>query len=241
MILEVPGYGSNKYEVLKDISVFTNSEIICDVGKIKKIPRINEVRIDKEKTILINDNKDNNLINNRIKELEKEVENSEEYLVSDIKERISKLKNGIGIIYVGAQTKLEKREKKMRIEDSVNSVIMAKDGVIVGEGLSFLSIKDKLDEKNTGFKILKESLEVPFLQIMDNAGVNGNEIISNIKKNNYKSIYNIKEEKYENIEDSSIIDPTLVVITSFKNAVSIASMLLTTKCVVINDMDDIIN
>lgn len=241
MILEVPGYGSNKYEVLKDISVFTNSKIICDVGKIKKIPRINEVRIDKEKTILINDNKDNNLINNRIKELEKEVENSEEYLVSDIKERISKLKNGIGIIYVGAQTKLEKREKKMRIEDSVNSVIMAKDGVIVGEGLSFLSIKDKLDEKNTGFKILKESLEVPFLQIMDNAGVNGNEILSNIKKNNYKSIYNIREEKYENIEDSSIIDPTLVVITSFKNAVSIASMLLTTKCVVINDMDDIIN
>ena len=86
-----------------------------------------------------------------------------------------------------------------------------------------------------------ESLEVPFLQIMDNAGVNGNEILSNIKKSNYKNIYNIKEEKYENIEDSSIIDPTLVVITSFKNAVSIASMLLTTKCVVINDMDDIIN
>lgn len=237
ILLEIPDYGTNKYEVLKDISVFTNSKIIdmnLEEGIVLSL--VNEVRVNKEVTILINDNKNNELVSNRIKKLESEIEKSEDYLKEELKTRILKLKNGIGIIYAGAQTKVERREKKMRIVDSVHAVSTLKSGVLMGGGLSFLMVKDNLEEKNTGFKILKDSLSIPFLQIMENAGLNGKEKLSDIKDKKFKEIYNIKEKKFEKIEVSDIKDPLLVVLTSLKNAVSIAGMLLTTKCLVINDI-----
>ena len=142
--------------------------------------------------------------------------------------------NGLATIYVGAQTTTEKRELKMRYDDALCAIKSASTGVIPGCGLTLLNISNNLDnnEINTLFKNI---LNTPFKQILYNAGLDFNEIHNNIKNANYQKIYNINTDNYEDITSTLVLDSTEVVINTLKNACSIASMLLTTSSLIINE------
>ena len=150
-------------------------------------------------------------------------------------ERISKLENNGVVIYVGGNTSVEKKEKKMRFEDCINAVETAKKGVVIGEGLIFYKVLNNLKIENNGDAVIYKSIVKPFIQIMDNSNLDYKLIINEIEKSYFSKIFNIKNNNYEDLSISKIIDPTYVVIEALKNAVSIAGMLLTTKYLIINE------
>lgn len=243
-LVKSPGYGSEKYDILRDISVISNAKICgCNYGvstsdiKLNDLGRCKEVKINNEETIIIDALGSENDINNLKNSLKEEISScSSDYEKELLSSRLAYLDNGIGIIYVGASTNTERKEKKMRYEDALCAIKSCSEGVLVGEGISLLKIKSILEGKISS--IVLSSLEKPFLQIIDNNGLDKEEIFNVIKKSNYEKIYNVLNNQYENITTSKIIDPYLVVKSEIINACSIASMLLTTKYLVINEKEN---
>lgn len=158
-----------------------------------------------------------------------------------INSRISKLENGITTIYVGGTTKAEKREKLMRYEDAICALESASNGVVPGEGITYLEVANNLEIINESSLIIKKSLEKPFEKIMSNLGIKYKDIEESIIENNYELIYDYQENSLISIKESTIIDPVEVIITAFKNALSIAAILLSTSSLVINieEKDDL--
>lgn len=226
-IVKTPEYGSRKYDILSDISLITKS-------KIQSIDNINfsdindaNVIIKKDELIIIS----NSNVDREVNKLKYKLNTLDSYEKEFLENRISKLENGIATIYVGAQTTLEKREKIMRIEDAINALEVSKNGIVIGEGITYLKVSSKLNNKTKGEEIIKEVLKEPFKKIMENIGIDYKDILKEIINNNYEKCYNYKTLDY----DKSVIDPILVLITALSNAVSIASMLLTTNYLVINE------
>ena len=154
---------------------------------------------------------------------------------SFVRKRISMFENGLVDILVGAQTATERREKKMRFDDSLCALTTSSKGVVVGSGVVFYKILDILESSKLSSNILQEAIKKPFKQIMDNSGLDSQNILAEIKNKDYKEVYNVITSTYENWSQTSIIDPTEVIISSLKNATSIASMLLTTTSLIINE------
>ena len=230
-------YGKRKEDIIKDIAFLSSSKIRnIDYENImwNDLGKIEELIIKRENISLINK------INpeKRIKELEIELNNChDDYDKEFIKDRIAKLNGKCATIFVGGLTNTEIKEKKMRFDDALCSLKSASNGVVVGEGITLLKVSSELESDKIANKIMKKSLEVPFHKILENAGISSLEKYTKIKDSNYKLIYNIEKNDYESINDTKIIDSVLVVIESLKNAVSIASMLLTTNYLVINDIE----
>lgn len=237
-LCSLPNYASRKNAIIKDIEDLTNCKSInlsLDNPSWDNIGKSDNVIINKEDITIIKENK---TIDNRLAVIKEEILNTnEDYEREFLEERASMLENGIAYLYVGGVTKTEKREKIMRFEDSICALEIAKKGVVPGEGLLFLEASDLLSEITTGDKILKEALIKPFEKILSNSGITTNEIRNKIKKEKYQILYNIKKEKFETIEDTKIIDPFEVLTETLKNAVSIATLLLTTTCLVINEIE----
>lgn len=237
-LLKIPEYGTHQINLLKDLEVLTESKIAYEQEKIdlNNIGKCEEIKIDKEQTII--SNKVNLRIKDYINKLKEQMkETEEEYEQDFLKNRIAKLTNGIGFIYVGATTKVEAKEKKMRYDDALCALKSTKKGIVPGCGLTLLKIKEKMTENTNGDLIIKEALDKPFMQILINVGAK-KEIYETIKENNFNMIYNALEDKLEPVQNTKIIDPTSVVITALENAVSIASMLLTTKSLIINEQTE---
>lgn len=232
-LIKVPDYGMHKYEIMNDISSLSNSKIInlnFNIINFNDINKVNNVIIKKEEIIIINDNINTNYID----KLKAKITDQNEYEKEFILNRISKLEKGITTIYVGGTTKIEKREKLMRYEDALCSLNIARDGICIGEGITFLKISNELND-SIGEKILKKALKEPFIKILDNSGIKYNEIKKEVEKSNYKKIYNIKNNTYDTIDKNYVLDSYLVLLTAFKNAVSIATMLLTTNHLIIDE------
>ncbi len=239
-LLKSPEYGNKQKNILKDISIITNATIIEE----RKIT-INDLGI--IKNITINNTfttlsfKSNEKINNEIKNIIKEKDILESNIDLEFYDkRIAMLSTCIATINIGAITTTESREKKMRYDDALYAINAASKGILPGSGISLLKISEELNINNDADKIFKNILILPIKQILKNAGLN-NDIINIIKENNFNLIYNIYLDSYEKINETSIIDPTLVVINSIKNATSIASMLLTTKNLIINEYKNNVN
>ena len=193
---------------------------------------VNKVIITKDNVSIINDN---DSIDIYLEKLKKELKNiKEDYEKEFIMDRISKLEKGIATIYVGGNTKTEIKELIMRYEDALCAIDVAKHGIVKGEGITLLEISNKIDNK-----ILKKALQTSFNKILENAGYESKEIKDEIIKSNYKKIFNLEKGKLESL--NNIIDPALVVIEEVKNAISIATMLLTTNYLVINEEIEIDN
>lgn len=234
-IFKLPNYGSRKNAIEEDISYLTNSKIV-DINLIdvhfNDLGSSKNIIIKKENLTIISD-KD---CDDRILKLESELENIvDEYEREFIEERLAKLKNGIATIYVGGITKTEKKEKIMRYIDALNSIEVAKHGIIPGEGIALLKISRKIDNNIIGDKILRESLELPFKKIIENVGEDYNTISNKIIDSNFNQIYNFDTNKYENVSNTKIIDPVNVTIEALKNSCSIACMLFTTNYLIINE------
>ena len=226
--IEIPTYETNKYMILEDISAIIN---INDL----KIGKVDYLEILKESAILYNKER-NKMVKKQIINIKKNLEDCNNSYQRDLMlERISKLENNGVVIYVGGNTSVEKKEKKMRFEDCINAVETAKKGVVIGEGLIFYKVLNNLKIENNGDAVIYKSIVKPFIQIMDNSNLDYKLIINEIEKSYFSKIFNIKNNNYEDLSISKIIDPTYVVIEALKNAVSIAGMLLTTKYLIINE------
>jgi len=240
-LLKTPEYGFKQRNILKDISAITNARIIeNDIALLHDMGTITEVKIKEEETIfsfIVNER-----INSRIKEIEKELEYiRNEYEKNFFLKNLSMFNTCLAIIEVGATTSTERREKKMRYDDALCAIDTAKKGVIPGSGLVLLEISDNIEINNNGYKILKEALSSPIKQILENSGLDNNVIINKIREEKYKKLYNINKKEYESIKTTTVIDPTEVIVNSLKNACSIASMLLTTSNIIINEYKNNIN
>ncbi len=235
-LLKLSEYGINELNTLNDINTITNSQIFSDEYSIDyaKIKTLEKIKITKdEATISFTPNKNTKILTKKIiKELKN---NNDEISLEFNQKRISMLQKGLIDIKVGATTTTERREKKMRFDDALCALGATTEGIIPGSGLTLYKISETLEQTSPAKRILTKALKEPLCQILKNAGVDTNKVINNIKSSNYQKIYNVKNKTYELVETTTVIDPTKVVINALKNASSIATMLLTTSCLVINE------
>ncbi|MBQ9019146.1 MAG: hypothetical protein IJ097_02390 [Bacilli bacterium] len=240
-VVELEEYSSHRDKIEEDISFLSKSNIknidyeettFSDLGIIDNV-------IIKNDEIVLLDSKNSIELINKLKE-ELKTCNSD-YEKEFIASRISKLEEGITTIYVGGTTKSERREKLMRFEDAICALETAKNGIVIGEGITYLKVSEILESDNTASMILKKSLEKPFEKVMENLGLDYKDIKNNIIKNKYNLVYDYKINDYVSINNSNIIDPADVIICAFKNALSISSILLSTSSLVINLKEEINN
>lgn len=241
-LLKMDEYGTHINKIFKDLERITGSEIIESENKVssKNIGIVKSVEITKEnlridfkideklKKYLINLKKERKLMKD---DLEKEFYDK----------RISMFSCGIAEIELGAPTKIEGIEKRMRLEDALCALESASNGVVIGEGISLLRIAKSLQLGNEVMEIWKETLRKPFEQILINAGLNFEEIFSIIEKSKYDSVFNVTNQVLEEKYNTSIIDSFKVVEQSLINATSIAGMLLTTTSLIINEYQNNLN
>lgn len=235
-IFKTPEYGLRKIDIEEDVASLTNAtikNIDFEIISSNNLGFADNIIINKENIIIVNEN---NNIKKRIKTL-KSLLNSNISLYDKefIESRISYLTKGVAYIYVGGKTKIEIKEKAMRFEDTINALENSKYGIVYGEGISYLKVSNLLNKEVLSENIIKNALEKPFQKIFENAGINYIDIKNNIIKSNYTKIYNFKTNNIEEISTSNIIDPLKVEIVALKNAISIASMLLTTNYLIINE------
>ena len=239
-LLKLPEYGLHQMDVLKDIEIISKAKIVkaSDELSLNNLGKCEEIKITKDLAIISNNLKSEAIKRhiNKLKERVKTID--DDFELEFLNNRLAKLTNGIGMIYVGATTTTEAREKKMRFDDALCALKSAANGIIPGSGLILLKIKENLEAKNNGSTILKEALDKPFMQILENVGVNPNDIYNKIKENDFNVIYNALENKFESILKTKVIDPANVVIATLRNAVSIAGMLLTTSSLIINEFKE---
>ena len=243
--VKAPGFGDRKKEMLKDLSILTGAEFISEeLGKtldkveLTDLGSAKRVVVTKEKTIIVEGKGTKNSIADRVKEIKTQIENTtSEYDKEKLQERLAKLAGGVAVIKVGAASEVEAKEKKMRIEDAINATRAAiEEGVVAGGGLALHNAKKVLDkvqlddqDEQLGVEILKSVLSEPLKQIVENAGEDGAVIAAECKGN---TGYNAKTGKFVDMIDDGIIDPVKVTRLVLTNAVSVASMLVTTEAVV---------
>ncbi len=230
-LFNFPDYYQKKYAILNDLAFLSDAKIKDDNIFFSDLGKFDNITINKNEIIFSID-KDTEKY---VEKLEEELEKIDEFDAFFMKERISKLKTGIATIYVGGITKTEIKEKKMRIEDAINALEVASYGVSIGSGIKFLEISEKLDINDDATKILSCALKEPFKQIYENCGEDYLKWEKIIKDEKFEKIYDLKNKSLESIEKTNILDPTEVLKTAIKNSISIASILITTNYLIINE------
>ena len=250
-VIKAPSYGEKRKEILEDIAILTGGNFISsDINNnlksvtIKDLGRAEKVNIGKNSTVIIGGKGDREEIKKRVQKLKNNIKlESDTYESLEIEKRIAKFEGGIAIIKVGANSELEKIERKLRIEDAISAAKSAiKYGIVTGGGVAYLEsvdnvgriFKDLDEEELVGANIVVSAAKEPIRQIIENSGINAEPIINNIKNKNFTIVYDVDCQKYVDIKDYNIIDPLKVEISAFENAESVASMLLTTEGVIIS-------
>ncbi len=240
ILLKLPGYGSNKLDILSDLSLITNADILSNPTNLSSnnIGFISQIIIDKELTTISFSS--NTKIKEAIKKLKINLTTANQLEKSYIEHRLAMFTTGLVEINIGAPTQTEARELKMRYTDSLCAIATASGGIVPGSGLVLYAISEKLPDTLAN-QILGSALKSPLQEILFNAGLNQDNIIPNLIQNNFQELYNIKNDQYENIYTTPVIDPTQVVTKSLINATSIATMLLTTTNLIINEVPNNLN
>jgi chaperonin GroEL len=246
--VKAPGFGDRRKEMLEDIAILTGGVVISeekgltlDGAKIDMLGRAEKVVIDKENTTIVNGAGDKKNIEGRIKQIKSQMETTtSDYDKEKLQERLAKLAGGVAVLYVGAASEVEMKEKKARVEDALNATRAAvEEGIIPGGGVAYIrAIKaiEKLtadnEDQNTGIGIIRRALEEPTRQIVENAGLEGSVVVQKIKEGKSDFGYNAQDDRYEPLFAAGVIDPTKVARVALENAASIAGMFLSTECVV---------
>ncbi|MDA3911952.1 MAG: chaperonin GroEL [Bacteroidales bacterium] len=246
--VKAPGFGDRRKEMLEDIAVLTGGTVISEekgmkleAANIEMLGRCEKITIDKENTTVVNGSGDKEAIKSRVSQIRKQIESTtSDYDKEKLQERLAKLAGGVAVLYVGAASEVEMKEKKDRMEDGLSATRAAvEEGIIPGGGVAYIraieALKDmKLDnqDQNTGLAIIRRALEEPMRIIAENAGVEGSVVIQKVKEGKGDFGYNARTEEYVNMFEAGIIDPTKVARIAIENAASIAAMLLTTECVI---------
>lgn len=254
-----PSYGDNRKLMLEDIAILTGGKVISDETGIKIedaviesgiVGQAKRVIINKENTVIIDGIGSSEAIESRASALRTQIENcSEEYDKEKLQERLAKLTSGIGIISVGAVTKAEQKELRDRVDDAFSAAKAAlKSGIVAGGGSALLNVKREVTVTDTfvgdeaiGANIFLNSLDAPIRKILENAGLDASYVVQKLLDSQEYSAntgYDVLTNKYVNMVESGIIDPTEVVLNEIQNAASIAGLLLTTECLIVNEQLD---
>ena len=246
--VKAPGFGDRRKEMLEDIAILTGGVVVSEEkgltlegAKLDMLGTAEKIVIDKENTIIVNGAGDKANIDGRVKQIKAQIETTtSDYDKEKLQERLAKLAGGVAVLYVGAASEVEMKEKKARVEDALSATRAAvEEGIVPGGGVGYIraitkldSIKGDNEDQNTGIAIVKRALEEPLRQIVENAGVEGSVVVQEIKNGKDDFGYNAQTNKYENLLKAGVIDPTKVTRIALENAASIAGILLTTECVV---------
>lgn len=246
--VKAPGFGDRRKEMLQDIAVLTGGTVISedqgyklDNAELAHLGSAESVTIDKDNTILVGGKGDKDAIDARIKQIKAQMESTtSNYDREKLQERLAKLSGGVAVVYVGASTEVELKEKKDRVDDALHATRAAiQEGIVPGGGVAFIRaasalqiIKGANDEENTGIAIVRRALEEPLRQIVHNSGQEGSIVVQRVKEGEKDFGYNARTATYENLLAAGVIDPTKVSRIAIENASSIAALLLTTDCVV---------
>ncbi|MBR5908115.1 MAG: chaperonin GroEL [Bacteroidales bacterium] len=252
--VKAPGFGDRRKEMLQDIATLTGAIVVSEergftlenttpdmLGKAEKIT------IDKENTTIVNGAGDKEAIADRVAQIKKQIESTtSDYDREKLKERLAKLAGGVAVLYVGAASEVELKEKKDRVEDALNATRAAvEEGIIAGGGVAYIraietlkSLKGSNDDEQTGINIIVRALEEPLRMICENAGEEGSVIIQKVKEGKGDFGYNARDNKFENLLAGGVIDPTKVARVALQNAASVAGMFLTTECVIADKKEE---
>ena len=248
--VKAPGFGDRRKEMLQDIATLTGAVVVSEergftlenttpdmLGKAEK------VTITKENTTIVGGAGDKEAIRDRVDQIRKQIEvSTSEYDKEKLKERLGKLGGGVAVLYVGATTEVEMKEKKDRVEDALNATRAAvEEGYLPGGGVSYIravealaGLKGDNEDENTGIHIVARAIEEPLRQIAENAGVDGSVIVQKIKEGKADFGYNARTGEYVNLFEAGVIDPTKVARVALENAASVAGMFLTTECGIVD-------
>lgn len=249
--VKAPGFGDRRKEMLEDIAILTGGTVISEEKGLKlegatldMLGQCEKISVDKDNTTVVNGSGDKETINARVNQIKVQIENTtSDYDKEKLQERLAKLAGGVAVLYVGAASEVEMKERKDRVNDALNATRAAvEEGIIPGGGVAYLRVVDALegfegenDDETTGISIVRRSLEEPLRIIAENAGVEGSVAVQKVKEGKGDFGFNARTDIYENLMKAGVIDPTKVARIALENAASIAGMLLTTECVLADE------
>ena len=252
--VKAPGFGDRRKEMLEDLAILTGGIVISeekglkiDAATLDMLGHCEKVVIDKENTTIVKGAGDATLIKERTEQIKTLIENStSEYDKEKLKERLAKLSGGVAVLYVGAASEIEMKEKKDRIDDALHATRAAsEEGIVAGGGVAYIraqasleNLKGETEDETTGIEIIKRAIEEPLRQISYNAGVEGAVVVNKVSEGEGDFGYNARKNIYENMKAAGVIDPKKVTRVALENAASVAGMFLTTECVLVEEKKD---
>ena len=251
---KAPGFGDRRKEILEDIATLTGGTVIStdkgmkieDAG-LEALGTADKVTLNKENTTIVDGAGTKEAIAARVQQIRASIENAtSDYDREKLQERLAKLAGGVAVLYVGAATEVEMKEKKDRVDDALAATRAAvEEGIVPGGGVAYIravecleGMKGENDDQTTGIQIVKRAIEEPLRQIVANAGGEGSVVVNKVKEGTGAFGYNARDDRYEDMLAAGIIDPTKVSRVALENAASIASMFLTTECVLAEKKED---
>ncbi len=245
--VKAPGFGDRRKEMLEDIAILTGGLVISEEkgfkledATLEMLGSAEKITVDKENTTIVSGKGNKEQLEARIAQIKSQIEKTtSDYDREKLQERLAKLAGGVAVIYVGAASEVEMKEKKDRFDDALHATRAAiEEGIIPGGGVGYITAIDKLEklkveteDQKIGVEIIRRALEEPLRQIVANAGKEGSVVVNRLRKSQNKVGYNARTDKYEDLFAAGVIDPTKVARVALENAASIAGMLLTTECV----------
>jgi chaperonin GroEL len=252
--VKAPGFGDRRKAMLEDIAILTGGTVISEERGFKlenatpdMLGRAEKINIDKDTTTIVNGAGDSAAIKGRIAEIKAQIDKTtSDYDKEKLQERLAKLSGGVAILYIGAATEVEMKEKKDRVDDALHATRAAvQEGVVVGGGVALVraaealaDLKGENEDQDTGINIIRLAIESPLRTIVANAGGEPSVVVNKIKENSGNYGYNARTDIYEDLFAAGVIDPTKVTRLALENAASIAALLLTTECVVADVKED---
>ena len=246
--VKAPGFGDRRKAMLEDIAILTGGTVIAEErgfklenADISMLGQAEKIIVDKDNTTVVNGAGDQDGIAGRVNQIKAQIETTtSDYDREKLQERLAKLSGGVAIIYIGAATEVEMKEKKDRVDDALHATRAAvEEGIIAGGGVALIRAQSALEglkgstpDEQTGIEIIKNAIESPLRTIVSNAGGEGSVVVQEVKNGKGAHGYNAREDKYEDMIKAGIIDPTKVTRLALENAASIAGLLLTTEAVV---------
>ncbi len=245
--VKAPGFGDRRKEMLEDIAILTGGIVISEEkgykledADLSYLGQAEKITVDKDNTTIVSGKGEKSNIESRINQIKVQVEKTtSDYDREKLQERLAKLAGGVAVIYVGAASEIEMKEKKDRFDDALHATRAAiEEGIIPGGGIGYIraiaaiaKLKGDNEDENTGIAIILRALEEPLRQIVANAGLEGSVVVQKVKEGKGDFGFNARTDVYENLYASGVIDPTKVARIALENAASISGMLLTTECV----------
>jgi chaperonin GroEL len=252
--VKAPGFGDRRKEMLEDIAILTGGTVISEEKGLKlehttidMLGKAEKVTVDKEDTTIVNGAGDKDQIKARVNQIKQQISTTtSDYDKEKLQERLAKLSGGVAVLYIGAASEVEMKNKKDRVDDSLHATRAAiEEGIVPGGGVAYIraiksleGLKGDNEDQTTGIEIIKRAIEEPLRQIAVNSGQEGAVVVQKVKAGKNDFGYNAQTDQYENLYESGVIDPVKVARIALENAASIAGMFLTTEAVVVEEKEE---